>query len=50
LQARGYTEIGAADGDIGPRSIAAITRFRLAQGLPAGLIDKKLLNALGIAA
>jgi putative chitinase len=50
LQARGYTEIGAADGDIGPRSIAAITRFRLAQGLPAGLIDKKLLNALGVSA
>ena len=50
LQARGYTEIGAADGDIGPRSIAAIARFRLAQGLPAGLIDKKLLKALGISA
>ena len=50
LQARGYTEIGAADGDIGVRSIAAITRFRLAQGLPAGLIDKKLLNALGVSA
>lgn len=50
LQARGYTEIGAADGDIGVRSIAAITRFRLAQGLPAGLIDKKLLKALEIAA
>ena len=50
LQARGYTEIGAADGDIGPRSIAAITRFRLAAGLPAGLIDKKLLKALEISA
>ena len=50
LQARGYTEIGAADGDIGVRSIAAITRFRLAQGLPAGLIDKKLLIALGVSA
>jgi putative chitinase len=48
LQKKGYTEIGAADGDIGPRSIAAITRFRLAQGLPAGLIDKKLLTALEI--
>jgi putative chitinase len=48
LQKKGYTEIGAADGDIGPRSIAAITRFRLAQGLPAGLIDKKLLSALEI--
>ena len=50
LRARGYTEIGAADGDIGPRSIAAITRFRLAAGLPAGLIDKKLLKALEISA
>ncbi|MCA3367242.1 MAG: glycoside hydrolase family 19 protein [Roseomonas sp.] len=48
-QARGYTEIGAADGDIGPRSIAAITRFRLAAGLPSGLIDKRLLKALEIA-
>jgi putative chitinase len=48
LQKKGYTEIGAADGDIGPRSIAAITRFRLAQGLPAGLIDKKLFTALEI--
>jgi putative chitinase len=50
LQARGYTEIGAADGDIGPRSIAAITRFRLAEGLPAGVLDKRLLKALGITA
>jgi peptidoglycan hydrolase-like protein with peptidoglycan-binding domain len=50
LQARGYREIGAADGDIGPRSIAAITRFRLAQGLPAGLIDKRLLKALEVSA
>jgi len=50
LQARGYTEIGAADGDIGLRSLAAITRFRLAAGLPAGLIDKKLLKALEISA
>jgi peptidoglycan hydrolase-like protein with peptidoglycan-binding domain len=41
--------VGAADGVIGPRTIAAITRFRQQEGLPAGLIDDRLKAALGIA-
>lgn len=50
LQARGYREVGAADGDIGRRTIAAVTRFRQEQGLPDGLIDDTLLAALDVAA
>ena len=48
LQLKGYTQIGAADGDLGPRTIAAITSFRIKTGLPGGLIDAKLRQALGI--
>lgn len=48
LQARRYTEIGAADGVIGPRTIAAITRFRQDNGLPPGEIDAQLERALGV--
>jgi putative chitinase len=48
LQAKGYKEIGAADGIIGPRTIAAITRFRQENGLPAGMIDRRLRVALGL--
>lgn len=48
LQLKGYTQIGAADGDLGPRTIAAVTSFRLKTGLPKGLIDAKLRQALGI--
>lgn len=48
LLARGYRELGAADGLIGPRTSAAIARFRDSQGLPGGLIDDALLAALGI--
>jgi putative chitinase len=48
LQKLGYTEIGAADGDIGRRTIAGIVRFRNEQGLPEGLIDDALLAALGV--
>jgi putative chitinase len=50
LIAKGFTEVGAADGDIGPRTIAAITRFRHKNGLPAGLIDNRLRAALGVPA
>jgi putative chitinase len=50
LIAKGFTEVGAADGDIGPRTIAAITRFRQKNGLPPGLIDKQLRVALGVPA
>jgi putative chitinase len=49
LQARGYPEVGAADGIIGPRTAAAIGRFREDHGLPEGLIDRRLLKALGVA-
>lgn len=48
LQARRFTEVGAADGVVGPRTIAAITRFRQQNGLPPGLIDDQLKRALGL--
>lgn len=52
LQSRRYTEVGAADGIMGPRTAAAIIRFRQQNGLadspPAALIDNELLNALGV--
>src|SRR5262249_40000892 len=48
LQALGYRELGAADGIIGPRTRAAITRFREEKGLPEGLVDDALLKALGL--
>jgi peptidoglycan hydrolase-like protein with peptidoglycan-binding domain len=33
LQRRGYTEIGAADGDVGRRTMAAVAHFRQDKGL-----------------
>ncbi|MNG38502.1 hypothetical protein D3C84_1262330 [compost metagenome] len=48
MQKAGYTEIGAADGDIGKRTIAAIVRFRSERGLGDGLIDKALYRELDI--
>jgi putative chitinase len=48
LQTRRFTEVGAADGVVGPRTIAAITRFRQENGLPLGLIDADLKRALGV--
>jgi putative chitinase len=48
LQDRGFTEIGAADGDVGRRTIAAIVRFRAENGLPDGLVDDELLDALKV--
>jgi putative chitinase len=50
LQAKGYKEIGAADGIVGPRTIAAITRFRQKEKLGEGLIDDALKEALGLLA
>lgn len=44
----GFAGVGAADGDIGPRTTAAITAFRQSRGLPPGLVDAALLAALGI--
>lgn len=49
LQRRGYWEIGAADGEVGKRTMAAIARFRIDHGLPAGGIDDALTTALGLA-
>ncbi len=48
LQASGYTEIGAADGLVGPRTLAAITHFRQKNGLQEGAIDNELMTALGL--
>jgi putative chitinase len=48
LQESGYPEVGAADGLIGSRTKAAISRFRQDNGLEPGLIDNVLKNALGI--
>jgi len=50
LRALGYVELGAADGLIGRRTMAAITRFRQDNALPGGLIDDELKSALGIVA
>ncbi|MCP5371929.1 MAG: peptidoglycan-binding protein [Hyphomicrobiales bacterium] len=49
LQAAGYPEVGAADGIVGSRTLAGITRFRHEHGLPDGAIDGALLAALGLA-
>ncbi len=48
LQAKGFREVGAADGLLGRRTLAAITRFRQERGLPPGGIDAALLASLGI--
>jgi putative chitinase len=48
LQKAGFPGVGAADGDPGPRTMAAITEFRRRGGLPAGGIDAALLKALKI--
>lgn len=50
LRANGFTDIGAADGLVGPRTKAAIDTWRMRNGLPAGLIDDSLLASLGISA
>lgn len=48
LQKKGYKELGAADGVVGQRTIAAIQRFRSEHGLPPGLIDNALRRALDL--
>lgn len=48
LRQRGYENIGAADGVIGQRTLAAINDYRLRNQLGAGVIDNKLINSLGI--
>lgn len=48
LRARCYNGVGAADGVIGQRTTAAVADLRLKMGLGAGVLDDKLLTALGI--
>lgn len=49
LRTKGYTEVGAADGMVGPRTRAAIAHYRQKTGLPDGdTIDATLVTALGI--
>jgi putative chitinase len=48
LQKAGFPGVGAADGDPGPRTMAAVTEFRRRHGLPPGGIDSALLKALKI--
>ncbi len=48
LLEEGYTEVGAADGLMGPKTRGAIQRFREENGLPAGMIDDALKEALDI--
>jgi putative chitinase len=49
LRARGYKELGVADGLIGPRTLAAIRRYRQEHDLPAeGGFDSALLVALDL--
>jgi putative chitinase len=50
LQDAGRREVGAADGVIGPRTIAAIQRFRQEKGLSEGLFDQALLTTLNLPA
>jgi putative chitinase len=50
LQAAGYSEVGAADGVVGRRTRAAVTRYRHEHGMPEGGIDAALLTALGLGA
>lgn len=48
LKRRGYYS-GAVDGDIGPRSRAAIREYQADHGLPiSGRVDGSLLRSLGI--
>jgi putative chitinase len=53
LQTLGFTQVGAADGDLGRKTVAAIDAFRTLRGLPVGSveapIDAALLTALGLA-
>ena len=48
LLALGSTDIGAADGIAGPRTRAAIERFRQENDMPPGFIDEALLRRLGL--
>jgi len=53
LLALGFSGVGAADGQIGPKTVTAIAAFRARQGLPVGdpanPVDDAVLRALGLA-
>ena len=46
--ARGFTSVGAADGDLGKHTASAIRLFRSRNGMSDGLVDAALLKVLGI--
>lgn len=48
LRAKGDKSIGTADGDLGPKTTAAIRTFRRNNGLGEGLIDDALLRGLNL--
>lgn len=48
LLARGYDDVGAADGLAGPKTLGAVRRFRADNALPPGGIDQTLLQSLAI--
>ncbi len=50
LRAAGFDQIGAADGVLGQRSMAAILQYRRQHGLGDGVIDPPLLASLGVTA
>lgn len=49
LRALGFVDIGAADGQIGQRTMVAIAAYREKHKLGNGVIDAKLLKSLAIA-
>ncbi len=49
LQDKGFTEVGAADGLIGPHTLSAIARYRQENGMPAGGVDDDLAARLNVA-
>lgn len=46
LRAQGFDGVGAADGLVGPKTMAAVAEFRRQKGMPEGGIDDALIAAL----
>ncbi len=46
LRARGFDGVGAADGLVGPKTMAAVAEFRRQNGMPEGGIDDALMTKL----
>lgn len=46
LRRQGFSSVGAADGSLGPKTMAAIAEFRLQKGMPPGGLDDALIAAL----